>query len=85
MKPTRRTQLTVLGSTAAIESIGTATAREQPSKGRIRTLGHALLSDPPGGYTERDVRDDGQDALTGKVVASSSIQGRAFEGGRTHA
>ncbi|NHN46508.1 hypothetical protein G9464_02710 [Halostella sp. JP-L12] len=70
MKPTRRTLLKALGSTAAIGSIGTAAARETPPKGRIRNLGHSLLSDPPGGYTEGDVRDDGQYALTGSFYGT---------------
>jgi hypothetical protein len=60
----------MLGSTAAIGTIGTAVARENPPKGRIRSLGHSLLSDPPGGYTEGDVRDDGQYALTGSFFGT---------------
>jgi hypothetical protein len=65
MKPARRTLLKMLGSTVAVGSIGTVTAREKATKGRIRKMGHSLLSDPPGGYTEGDIRDDGQYALTG--------------------
>ncbi|MFC4550463.1 MULTISPECIES: LVIVD repeat-containing protein [Halorussus] len=70
MKSTRRTLLKVLGGTAAIGSIDTVTARGNPTKGRIRKLGHSLLEDPPGGYTEGDVRDDGQYALTGSFFGT---------------
>lgn len=70
MKPTRRRMVQLLGSTAAIGSIGTVTARGRTKKGRIRKLGHSLLEDPPGGYTEGDVRDDGQYALTGSFYGT---------------
>lgn len=70
MKPTRRRMVQLLGSTAAVGSIGTVTARESTTKGRLRKLGHSLLEDPPGGYTEGDVRDDGRYALTGSFYGT---------------
>ena len=70
MKTTRRKLLKLLGATAAIGSTGTVAARGKPKKGRIRKLGHSLLDDPPGGYTEGDVRDDGQYALTGSFYGT---------------
>ncbi|WP_435348476.1 LVIVD repeat-containing protein [Haloarchaeobius sp. HRN-SO-5] len=70
MYSTRRTLLKLLGGTAAIGSIGTTAARDRPANGRIEKLGHSLLSDPPGGYTEGDVRDDGQYALTGSFFGT---------------
>ncbi|WP_458204539.1 LVIVD repeat-containing protein [Haladaptatus sp. NG-SE-30] len=70
MKTTRRKLLTLLGSTAAIGSSGLTTARGKPAKGRIRKLGHSLLSDPPGGYAEGDVRNDGQYALVGSFFGT---------------
>lgn len=69
MKLMRRTLLKIAGSTAAIGSIGTAAARgSKPKKGRIKKLGHSLLSDPAGGYAEEDVRSDGQYALLGSYT-----------------
>ncbi len=69
MKLTRRTLLKITGSTVAIGSIGTAAARgSKPKKGRIKKLGHSLLSDPAGGYSEEDVRSDGQYALLGSYT-----------------
>lgn len=62
--------LKMLGSTTIVGSIGTAAAQGPQSKGRIKKLGHSLLSDPPGGYTEGDIRDDGQYALTGSFYGT---------------
>jgi hypothetical protein len=70
MKSTRRTLLALLGSTAAIGGTGTVAARGPPDKGRIRKLGHSLLEDPPGGYTEGEVREDGRYALTGSFYGT---------------
>lgn len=65
----RRTILKLLGATAAVGSTNIVGAKpnqaEKPKKGRIRKLGHSLLSDPPGGYAEEDVREDGMYALLG--------------------
>jgi len=69
MKPTRRSLLRIVGSTAALGSVGTTTARKKP-KGRLDKLGHSLLEDPPGGYTEGDIRDDGRYALTGSYYGT---------------
>ncbi|WP_435176493.1 LVIVD repeat-containing protein [Halorussus sp. AFM4] len=70
MKSTRRTLLKLLGGTAAIGCTGTVSARGKPTKGRLRKLGHSLLEDPEGGYTEGDVRADGQYALTGSFFGT---------------
>jgi hypothetical protein len=68
-RTTRRTLLKLLGATAAVGSTGVAGAKPDwagpPKKGRIRKLGHSLLSDPSGGYAEEDVREDGKYALVG--------------------
>lgn len=50
--------------------MGTVTARREAKKGQLRKLGHSLLEDPPGGYTEGDVRDDGRYALTGSFYGT---------------
>lgn len=68
MRSTRRTLLTILGSTVAAGGIATTSAGSPPTKGRIRKLGHSLLSDPAGGYAEEDVRADGQYALVGSFT-----------------
>lgn len=66
---TRRATLTLLGGTALLGSVGTATAgAAPPKKGRIRKMGHSLLSDPAGGYAEEDIRADGQYALVGSFT-----------------
>lgn len=50
--------------------MGTVTARREAKKGQLRKIGHSLLEDPPGGYTEGDVRDDGRYALTGSFYGT---------------
>ncbi|WP_372911864.1 LVIVD repeat-containing protein [Salinigranum sp.] len=67
----RRTALKLLGATAALGGVGTAAARRQedkPKKGRLKKLGHSLLSDPPGGYTEGSIRSDGQYGVLGSFL-----------------
>ncbi|WP_440988907.1 LVIVD repeat-containing protein [Haloarchaeobius baliensis] len=68
MRSTRRTLLTILGSTVAVGSIATTGSGSPPAKGRITKLGHSLLSDPAGGYAEEDVRADGRYALVGSYA-----------------
>ena len=83
MTYSRRTALQFIGATA-LGSIGLTTARVaeagnhgdggdggdggQKDKGDIRKMGHSLLSDPPGGYAEEDIRSDGQYALMGSFT-----------------
>ncbi|SIR87602.1 LVIVD repeat-containing protein [Haladaptatus litoreus] len=65
----RRTLLKLLGAAATIGGTSAASAKPDwagpPKKGRIRKMGHSLLSDPGGGYAEEDIRADGQYALVG--------------------
>lgn len=69
MKSSRRSVLTALGTGLTFGSIVTANAgaatADKPKKGSIRKLGHSLLSNPPGGYAEEDIREDGQYAVLG--------------------
>jgi hypothetical protein len=67
----RRSTFKLLGTAALGASIGTGSAAAgKPPKGRLRKMGHSLLEDPPGGYTEGDVRSDGQYALTGSFFGT---------------
>ncbi|PSP75354.1 hypothetical protein BRC86_03630 [Halobacteriales archaeon QS_3_64_16] len=66
----RRSVLKLLSSAAFVGGVGTAGAqppdeRGKPKKGRIRKMGHSLLSDPVGEYAEEDIRDDGQYGVVG--------------------
>lgn len=62
----RRAALKLLGAAAATGTISTTTgATNQPKKGNVRKMGHSLLSDPLGGYTEESIRSDGQYAVVG--------------------
>jgi hypothetical protein len=68
-RPSRRTVLRVLGSATLVGGIASTGAGAAPAKkGRIEKLGHSLLSDPPGGYAEEDVRSDGQYAVLGSFL-----------------
>ena len=69
---TRRTTLKFLGGVTTLGTVGSVagSASLSPTKGRIRKLGHSLLSDPSGGYAEEDVRADGQYALLGSFTGS---------------
>lgn len=71
MKHTRRSALKLLGI-AAVGAYGSSIAAGQspPTKGRLRKMGHSLLEDPPGGYTEGDISDDGKYALTGSFFGT---------------
>ena len=67
----RRTALKLLGATATLGSLGTVAAQrqdEKPKKGRLKKLGHSLLSDPPGGYAEGAIRSDGQYGVLGSFL-----------------
>lgn len=69
----RRTFLKGIGTAAALSTVGAGTASASANKharGRLELNGHSLLSDPPGGYTEIDVRDDGAYALTGSFYGT---------------
>ncbi|MFB6082127.1 MAG: LVIVD repeat-containing protein [Halanaeroarchaeum sp.] len=71
---TRRRALAVLGSTAAsVAGFGGEVAAApgkgtRKPKGTLRKLGHSLLSDPPGGYAEGVIRDDGRYGLLGSYL-----------------
>jgi hypothetical protein len=70
MDANRRSVLKLLGSAALAGGVGTAGARPRsgqgkPKKGRIRKMGHSLLSDPEGEYAEEDIREDGQYGVVG--------------------
>lgn len=74
MRSSRRSALRLLGSTAlglSVAGTGSAAGRSpggKPKKGRLKKLGHSLLSDPPGGYAEGVIRDDGQYGLLGSFL-----------------
>lgn len=62
----RRTALKLFGAAIATSTAGSANAQAaRPKKGSIQKMGHSLLSDPAGGYTEESVRSDGQYAVLG--------------------
>lgn len=69
MHTTRRSVLRTIGTGLAFGAFASggvgAAAAAKPKKGKIEKLGHSLLSNPPGGYAEEDVRDDGQYAVLG--------------------
>ncbi|WP_396612142.1 LVIVD repeat-containing protein [Haloferax sp. S1W] len=68
---TRRTTLQLLASTTAVGVVGTASARSREAarpKGRLKKLGHSLLSDPPGGYAEGAIRADGLYGVLGSFL-----------------
>lgn len=68
---TRGKALQLPGATAGSAGlVGAAAAKGGPPHGRLRKFGHSLLDDPPGGYTEGDVRPDGQYALTGSFFGT---------------
>lgn len=64
---TRRGALKLLGVATLPGSIGSATAVQtgKPKKGHIEHLGHSRLSDPPGGFAEEDIRNDGKFGVLG--------------------
>ncbi len=71
----RRTALKLLGTTAVLGSAGTVAADEhgdRPNKGKLKKLGHSLLSDPPGGYAEGAIRSDGQYGVLGSFLVDLS-------------
>jgi len=74
VRSSRRSALKLLGSTVVgLSVVGNASATGQspggkPKKGRLKKLGHSLLSDPPGGYAEGVIRDDGQYGLLGSFL-----------------
>ncbi len=60
-----------MGASAVVSSSsGIASANENNSKGGLKKVGHSLLEDPPGGYTEGAVREDGHYALTGSFYGT---------------
>jgi hypothetical protein len=69
----RRTALKLLGTTALTGGVGTVSAqpdRGPPKKGRIRKMGHSLLSDPVGEYAEGAIREDGMYGLLGNYFGT---------------
>ena len=68
----RRKALELLGMTALATTGATGTAAasraDTPPKGTLHKMGHSLLSDPPGGYAEGVIRDDGQYGLLGSYL-----------------
>ena len=70
MTADRRSVLKALGSASLLGGVATAGARLQGSgneraSGRLRKRGHSVLSNPPGEYTEADVRPDGGYGVVG--------------------
>lgn len=62
----RRSVLKAASTALILGSIATTnTGAGKPKKGSIRNLGHSLLSNPPGEFSEEDVREDGQYAVVG--------------------
>ncbi|NEU55331.1 LVIVD repeat-containing protein [Halorussus sp. MSC15.2] len=67
----RRTVLELLGAAVATTgSVGAAAARDQSASGTLEKVGHSLLSNVEGGYTEAAIRDDGRFGLTGSFLGS---------------
>jgi hypothetical protein len=69
----RRTVLKLFGTAALAGSVGTVYAqpkRGPPKKGRIRKMGHSLLSDPVGEYAEGVIREDGMYGLAGSFFGT---------------
>lgn len=70
----RRSVLKLVGSAALVGGAGIGTAgaqpRGKPKKGRIKKLGHSLLSDPVGEFTEEDIREDGQYGVVGSFFGT---------------
>lgn len=70
---TRRTFLNAVGVTAvAVGGVGSVGAQQtddeeaiESTSGVLELEGHSLLSDPPGGYAEVEIRPDGQYAVLG--------------------
>lgn len=64
----RRGLLKGLGATVSfaglVPTLGTAGTTTQPQP-TLEKVGHSLLSDPPGGFAEAAVRDDGRYAVVG--------------------
>jgi hypothetical protein len=64
--------LKLLGSVTGVGVVGTASTAARtdgkPKEGRLKKLGHSLLSDPPGGYAEGAIRSDGMYALLGSYL-----------------
>jgi hypothetical protein len=70
-KTSRRTVLRLLSASAVTTAgIGTATAKGQQASASLEKLGHSLLSNVEGGYTEADIRGDGRYGLTGSFFGS---------------
>ena len=70
---TRRILLKGIGTAVATVATGTATASgtaAEHARGRLDLVGHSLLSDPEGGYTEVDVRADGAYAVLGSFYGT---------------
>lgn len=67
--PGRRTVLKELcaGVFGIAGGCASAVPASPPKKGRIRKIGHSLLSDSPGGFAEEAIRSDGQYAVLGTV------------------
>ncbi|WP_170977251.1 LVIVD repeat-containing protein [Halorussus salinisoli] len=67
----RRTVLKILGAAAATTGgVGTAVARDRQASASLEKLGHSLLSNVEGGYTEAAIRDDGRYGLTGSFLGT---------------
>ena len=73
---TRRTFLKTLGVAAVgVGGVGTVGAQQTNGEGQVESTsgvlelqGHSLLSDPPGGYAEIDIRPDGRYAVLGSYL-----------------
>ncbi len=68
----RRGALKLVGATTVVGSIASTTVAsgDKPKKGKITQLGHSRLSDPPGGFAEEDLRNDGQYGVLGSFLGT---------------
>lgn len=68
---TRRDALKLLGATLTFSGgIGTVNAKHDSGADHITKLGQSLLDDPPGGFAEGAVRDDGEFAVVGSFLGT---------------
>ena len=69
----RRTAVKLFGATASLGGLGIATAGQHQQKGpgwRLEKIGHSLLSNPVGEYTEGQIREDGRYGVVGSYLGS---------------
>lgn len=67
----RRTAVKLFGATASLGTLGIATAGRHEQNGpgwRLEKIGHSLLSNPVGEFTEGQIREDGRYGVVGSYL-----------------